>query len=150
MKKVLKGWFWTWLLLASIIIANANYSRKRGHKYRNSLMRMQYHAWDFGDVLDTVLSFLKNLLVPNYGPQSRISEFLFFFDFNNNGSSPFLGLSISQRDAAYVSYFHVLLRRYILPPKNYQIQNQLKLQFSPQKCKRHKVLNLGMKFFWHA
>ena len=103
MKKVLKGWFWTWLLLASIIIANANYSRKRGHKYRNSLMRMQYHAWDFGDVLDTVLSFLKNLLVPNYGPQSRISEFLFFFDFNNNGSSPFLGLSISQRDAAYVS-----------------------------------------------
>ena len=98
-------WIWCFWMIFAIAMISAKYSRKRGTQYRNSLMRMQYHAWDFGDVLDSVLSFLKNILVPSYGPQSRISEFLFFFDFNNNGSNPFLGLNISQRDAAYVSHY---------------------------------------------
>ena len=115
----MRKWIWTWLLMANIVIyvTSAGYSRKKGHRYRHSLMRMQHHEWDFGDVLDSVLSFLKYLLVPAYGPQSRISEFLFFFDGNNNGSSPFLGLNISQRDAAYVSISSKILE----PKRNFQI-----------------------------
>merc|ERR1739844_116460 len=76
----------------------------RGRRsYRNTLMRMHYHSWSVSDLLEGLLIMIQNWLVPDSSAtkaQSRDS-LLFLFDGQNNGSSNFLGLNVSQRNVAY-------------------------------------------------
>lgn len=90
-----------------LVLASASgYSRRRGsrHYYKNSLLRMHYHTWSFGDIWDVIVRVAKAFMVPFHETTSRYAPFVFFLDKNNNGSASFWGLNVSQRDATYVSF----------------------------------------------
>ena len=96
------------ILLVIIILMASIHGHGRGRRhYRNTLMKMHYHSWSVSDLLEGLLIMIQNWLVPDSSAtkaQSRDS-LLFLFDGQNNGSSNFLGLNVSQRNVAYVSTY---------------------------------------------
>ena len=94
-------------LVIIILMASIDGLSRGRRSYRNTLMRMHYHSWSVSDLVEGLLIMIQNWLVPDSSAtkaQSRDS-LLLFFDSQNNGSSNFLGLNVSQRNVAYVSTY---------------------------------------------
>ena len=95
------------VIVTVMLVVCSGHHRRRGRSrgyYRNTLMRMHYHSWTYGELLDAILHLLQTYLVPNIAAaESREFGFSFFLDPNNNGTSNFFGLNVSQRNVAYVS-----------------------------------------------
>ena len=114
------------ILLVMIILMASIDGLSRGRRsYRNTLMRMHYHSWSVSDLVEGLLIMIQNWLVPDSSAtkaQSRDS-LLFLFDGQNNGSSNFLGLNVSQRNVAYVStYLCNAMVLYVVPyPTNWPL-----------------------------
>ena len=90
------------LLIVSIDLS-PGHGRARKH-YRNTLMRMHHHSWSVSELIEGLLNLLQNWLVPdNSASKAESRKFFFLFDNQNNGSSNFVGLNVSQRNVAYVS-----------------------------------------------
>ena len=109
--RLLKNMRWNlqqFILVSFLVIASIDlcpgHGRARKH-YRNTLMRMHYHSWSVSELIEGLLSLLQNWLVPDSATKAESRKFFFLFDSQNNGTSNFLGLNVSQRNVAYVSTF---------------------------------------------
>jgi len=88
------------LLIVSIDLS-PGHGRARKH-YRNTLMRMHHHSWSVSELIEGLLTLLQNWLMPdNSASKAESRKFFFLFDNQNNGSSNFVGLNVSQRNVAY-------------------------------------------------
>ena len=100
MKLLCRLFIVTVIVLATSIHLCPGHGRGRRH-YRNTLMRMHYHSWSFSDLIESLLVFLQSWLVPDSAVKAESRKFFFLFDSQNNGSTNFLGLNVSQRNVAY-------------------------------------------------